>query len=279
MDHLTNDDYDKIIDLELKKKALQKEHGMVFPATPSILPVEVESTWLDYISNFEKQHKHAKKVSIYIFIGEPEYRKVSKLSPSEIKEELHELLAILKKNNIVLDALCDVDDHEMYRFITEELFYQEIDNMRMEGMMSCFTYEDFHPNAQYDIQQACEHFFTMTLGKVKDQVEDVYDLLYVDTDAYVSIEGKPVKKKKVEKSIFAFLNTFDRFEISSLDIDSIKINDEKTYALVDFRIDYKGLFDGSSFSSHYKGPGRLVLKSSPYSGWDICTVDMPGLVI
>lgn len=45
-----------------------------------------------------------------------------------------------------LDFLCDVDDAEAYRFITEELMDEEIDDIRIEGLRHCFIYEEFHPN-------------------------------------------------------------------------------------------------------------------------------------
>jgi hypothetical protein len=30
-------------------------------------------------------------------------------------------------------------------------------------MMSCFTYEEFHPNAKWDIEQAIDYFFRMNI--------------------------------------------------------------------------------------------------------------------
>ena len=53
---------------------------------------------------------------------------------------------ILNKNSIQLDTICDVEEREIYRFVTEELFSHKMDNMRIPGMMACFIYEEFHPN-------------------------------------------------------------------------------------------------------------------------------------
>ncbi|MBK6536623.1 MAG: hypothetical protein IPG09_02205 [Ignavibacteria bacterium] len=45
----------------------------------------------------------------------------------------------MEENGIVLDTLCDYEDEVIYKFITEELFREETNNIRIEGMRHCFT--------------------------------------------------------------------------------------------------------------------------------------------
>jgi hypothetical protein len=47
---------------------------------------------------------------------------------------------------------------KLYRFIAEELFFHEMNNVRVKGMVTCFIYEEFHPNAKLDIEDAYEYF-------------------------------------------------------------------------------------------------------------------------
>ena len=51
-----------------------------------------------------------------------------------------------------------VSNYELYRFITEELFLEEKDDMRVPGMMSSHIYLKFYPKTMNMIQQALENF-------------------------------------------------------------------------------------------------------------------------
>jgi hypothetical protein len=185
----------------------------------------------------------------------------------------------MNEHNIVLDTLCPVDDKELYRFITEELFFHEIDNIQVEGMMTCFTYEEFHPNAEYDICQAYDYFFRMTMGKMKNVGGKGYDLLYIDTENFTDFKGDKPGKKKVIKSMNAFLDAFDYFEVTSNEIRNITINNDKTDAKLTAEIEYKGCFKNSPESVIFKGTGEFRFKPCIYGGWDIYYIDLPGLQI
>lgn len=278
MNSKSNEYYDKKIDNELKKKELEKKHGAFFSES-SDMPLELESEWLNSIEAFEQQYENAKKITVLEFLGKPMFRKIDELKPKEIPVELERLNDVMLKGNISLSTLCPVDDKELYRFIIEELFEYEMDDVRMPGMMSCYTYEDFHPNAKYDIEHAFDYFFRYTMAKMKNYGGEGYDMLYVDTENYKDASGVSIPKKRVVDAINNFLASFDSFEIVSNEIKSIEINPEETDAVVNFNINYKGLFKKRKETFDFKGNASFKLKPSEYGGWTIYHIDLPGLKI
>jgi len=279
MENFSNDHYcDKKIDVELKKKELAEKYGAYFGQTNNISP-EFESEWLNQIEQFEQQFNKAEKIKVWEYLGKPVYRNANDIESQKISDELERLMNYMNEHNIALDTLCQVDDKELYRFITEELFFHEIDNIHIGGMMSCFTYEEFHPNAEYDIRQSYDYFFRMTFAKMENIGGSGYDLLYVDTDNYADSKGEKLDKEGVIKSINIFLDSFDYFEVISNKIKNIFINEDKTDAKLSFEIEYKGCFDNSHEFIINKGHGSFQLKPSEYGGWDIYHISLPGLRI
>src|SRR5208337_2684214 len=119
------------------------------------LPPEVEHIFLKQISKFHQLHEKAEMVKIYDFIGAPLYDHVHDLSDKEIKKELKKLLALLRKKGIVVETLGGAGDKEMYRFVTEEIFRQQIQNIRMPNWTIHMLYEEFHPSDEFDIKNQC----------------------------------------------------------------------------------------------------------------------------
>jgi len=268
-------DMDRRIDNGLKRQELEKKYGAKFGEN-SELPPDVESEWLNYIEKFEEQFENAKQITVYKKLGEPAFKAVSKLSDKELSGELERLYNIMAEGFISLDVFSDADDREIYRFITEELFQEEVDEMDLPGTWSCFIYEDFHPNATLDVEAAIEHFFLMTMGKVYDEDMKSYDLLYIDTDDYLDAEGKPIPKAEIEKRINTFLKAYDSFEILKEEISDIQINEKEDDALAIMDVGYKAWLDEGKVSETHQGKAKFKLRPSRYGGWSIYSIDMPG---
>lgn len=270
--------YDQKIDNELKKKELTEKYGAQFSQDSKISP-EMESEWLKHIEQYEDQFNKHEKIAVWQFIGKPEFKNVEEIKHYEIEQELDRITSIMNKSNVVLDTLCEVDDKELYRFITEELFLYEMDNIQVTGMTSCFIYEEFHPNAEYDIRQAFDYLLSMTMGKMDNIGGDGYDLLYIDTKNYQDANGNKLKEESVINKINNFLNSFDYFKVHLNEIISINFNEDKTSAELYFEIEYFGNYTNRKDAAVFKGNGMAKLKPSEYDGWDIYHIDLPGLVI
>ncbi|MEY3443515.1 MAG: hypothetical protein RLZZ519_1796 [Bacteroidota bacterium] len=164
-----NEDNDEIrFDNELKRLKLQMETGMTFSKTDSNLPPEIEGQFLDYISNFERAYQNAVQTTVGAFLGNPTWRPVAEISDQEMGEALDAALEILYEKNIKLNVLYDVEEREVYRFLTEELMDVEIDDMQVPGMFTNFIYEEFHPNDLEDARLQAESFLRCFLHESKE---------------------------------------------------------------------------------------------------------------
>ncbi len=278
MNNSEDDKYNRKIDNEIKKKELEEKYDAHFSRNSNI-PPDIESEWLNNIAKFEQQFENPETTSVWKYIGKPDFKKLHELKAAEINAELQRLFSAMNENDIHLETLCEVNQTELYRFITEELFIHEIEDVHISGMSSIFTYEDFHPNAELDIQHAYDYFFRATLAKMKNIGGDGYDLTYIDTKNYQNINGEKIEEEMFTNKINHFLNSFDYFKIISNEIDEISINNNKTDAQLTCNIHYKGCFNKNSEEITYQGLGLFRLKPSEYGGWNIYHMNIPGLQI
>ena len=146
-------------------------------------------------------------------------------------------------------------------------------------MMSCFTYEEFHPNATLDIEQAIDYFFRMTLGKMENFGGTGYDMLYVDTNHYEDSAGNIIEKQRVVDKINNFLDSFDLFEVVTYNVKTFDINTEQTDAKVTFTVHFNGLNENSSEAYDFRGDGCFKLKPGECGDREMYHIDLPGLTI
>ena len=148
---LTKEDELKSEIAALKMK-LGLEFGMKMDDTSSLSP-DVESQWLRNVYAFEQQFSQAKRIKVYDYIGRPVVMKYDELTPDQIRKELERVRVIMENHALELDCICQYDDAIIYKFITEELFEHEMDDMTIPGMTYHFIYEEFHPNHDYDLRE------------------------------------------------------------------------------------------------------------------------------
>lgn len=256
------DNYDDDLDSlrqenQLKRMKLRLEFGANFnlESENDDLPPEIESQFLDSVAQFERAQRQSNRVNIYDFLGQPDYRKSFEVPDNEITAELRQIIATLNRNQIELDTLCDVDERVLYEFITEELFKTETDDVRIEGMMHHFIYEEFHPNHKYDITNNCIWFFESFLD-----LESEYYITYLTKEA----ETNPWFSK-----FRAAFNSFqiDRFEITDLCFD------EET-AHVQFDTNFTCTIEGTNEIVQFSGSGKIELLYR-YDYWCIQNISLP----
>ncbi|NPD85137.1 hypothetical protein HNS38_10225 [Lentimicrobium sp. L6] len=276
MTSYSDKDDDQRIENGLKKKALEEKYGAHF-SQHSDLPPEMESDWLKHIELFEQQYAQQKTTTVFDYLEQPSYLQLSELNDAQISEELHRILTLMNEGGISLSALCEVDDKELYRFIIDELFVYEMDDMKIPGMMSCFTYEEFHPNAKWDINQAIDYFFSFTMGKHENIGGDGYDLLYIDSKNFISHKGEAIPEERLIKTINNFLKSFDSFEIIKKEMEALELNEEMTDATAYLNMEFKAIYNSGKEWMDYKGEAIFKLHPGNYGGWEIYAMDFPGL--
>ncbi len=225
---------------EIKRMKLRLEYGADFPieSTNADLSPQVESQFLDNVLDFEKAFHNSERVMVYDFIGNPEFKNSGDIPDQEISADLEQIMQLLNENQIHLDTLCEVDDRELYRFITEELFITETDNIKMDGWISHFTYEEFHPNHGYDLRNGCADFFESFL----DHESDFY-------------ANNLTNEAEANKWFDNFRQAFKSFTIKNLEITDIQFDESNAEVLFD--ISFSGVIEGSNQTENFSGLGKM----------------------
>jgi len=219
------------------------------------LPPEIMSQFLDNIMKFETAYKSPNRILMYEFLGKPAYSKVEDLSDEEITVELSRLTGIMDKCQVCLDTICEVPERELYRFITEEFFLEDKEDVHIPGMISNFIYEDFHPNHEYDIRRISYDFICSYLDK--------------DDDFYKYSLSTEAEK---EEWHLHFRQAFSSFQLNKFSITRLNFDTEE--ANVEFECNFDAAVEGSTESLHFFGNGeiRLVYK---WENWNIESVKLP----
>jgi hypothetical protein len=202
----------------LLKLKLGLEYGMQMEDTPT-LSAGIENQWLKSVYAFERQFKDAKRTKFYDYIGRPVFKKWDTLMPNEIKGELERMQTIMEANEVQLDCVCEYDDAIIYRFITEELFEHEMDDMRIPGMTCHFSYEEFHPNHDYDLRKQANDFLKTIFGKPWNEEFDSIALA-----RKVSFSGKDYDRAAMSAVIRSFQEAHDSVHIKKLAISDVVID-------------------------------------------------------
>lgn len=152
---------------EFLKMKMMLESGARFGSmSEKKLAPDIENQFLNYIMAFEKQAQERKMIKVFDKIKRPtHFKPVDEISDDNIDNAWKMLDEYLNKYGIDLGFLSPkVTARELYRFTFEELFDYEMDDMDVPGMMSCFTYDDFYPDQEYEnkrtsVDDVIEHIF------------------------------------------------------------------------------------------------------------------------
>lgn len=217
---------------ELMKLKMMAEFGGNFVANEEI-PPEVENVFLKQIMQFHKLHDPANKTTIYKFIGSPEYNAVTDLSNKQLEKELSYLLKLMGKNGVAVSCLADLPNRELYRFITEELFKLEIDDVKMKGWTTQFVYEEFHPNPLNDIKGVTQG----ALQSIFNTDVPVMDDMYAET--IKSKIGLSTDTDELREQIQQFHSQFNDIRLHEIKIPHITTDDEAGTANAVYEVSYQ----------------------------------------
>lgn len=143
---------------ELLKLKMQAEFGAMFGESSTDMTAEMEHAFLQNILAFEEQYQNRKVRKVYDLVGQPSFKPAELLTEEEIKEELKRLVLHMREKKINLHVQSKYPALVLYKFITEELFEHETDDMEAAGMTQNFIYEEFHPNHKADLEEATMRF-------------------------------------------------------------------------------------------------------------------------
>lgn len=248
---------------EIRKIKLELEKGAKFIEDPDMpaLPPEIENEFLNYVEHFEKINADSPKISVYEKIGSPVFKTASELNEDEITEALESLLEILNENSILVDSVHEVEDREMYRFLTEDIFKHEIYEMKkLEGIMTHFIYEEFYPDHVKDVIKCMNDFISNFLD-LADEEE-----LYKDDVSNLETSNQ---------WLYEFRDAYYKFELHTLNVQEVQIHDENTLeAETVFDISFDAYTASKTEKHVYKGTGKAGMQFT-LDGWKIDNISFP----
>ncbi|HMQ70816.1 MAG TPA: hypothetical protein PKC58_17705, partial [Ignavibacteria bacterium] len=234
----------------------------------SKLDPEMENQWLNYIYEFENSYKDAKRISVYEYIGKPEFRspEKEKLSQSEMSAELDRIQNIMAEKGIRLDVICKYENEEelIYKFITEELFSMEVDDMRIEGMNQHFIYEEFHPNHKYDLTNVSEDLISNIFN---NKWKTEFHGLYISKE--VEFAGRKITADDFGKLVYNFQDAFTQRKLHSKYVKEVEFDPEKCIA------DVTGFITFELDSDIIPGEFKFHFELSDYGCWIMSRIELP----
>lgn len=256
-------------EITLMKMKLGLEFGMQMQELSTLSP-DVESQWLKSVYAFEQQFAHAKKIKVYDYIGRPVVVEPDAIAPDQITKELQRVRVIMENHGLELDCICQYDDAIIYKFITEELFNHEMDDMAIPGMTYHFIYEEFHPNHDYDLREhskgLIETIFTGTWN------EQYHSMTFADK---ISMANHNYDRAGISSAITVFQDAHTEMNLKYFDIGQVTVDDKCQEAEVRGMLSASGNLRNEE-SMKYDGLCTLrFVRTHDY--WHINGLVIPGL--
>lgn len=254
---------------EQKKRFLEEQYGARFPGIPSKLTPEAEGEWLDYITEFERQFAENGQVRLREFLGNPDIRPLTAIPPEDLPAATDALIDLLIANNVEVHFDREVSDAEAYRFITEELFNEMIDNIRIDQMMHTFMYDDYHPDEAAHIRSDGEEFLNDIFTHHRKSV-----WAQLSHDMPIDFMGRQMTPDEFMQELEVFYRGISSFTSHLVQIISVEPGTPQS--LVTASVTWTGIAADRSKSVGGSGIASLRFAASSYGGWDVVGVEVPG---
>lgn len=238
--------------IQAKREQLRDEFEMQFDHMDGCLLPEAQNEWLDYILNFERQFENAPRITVRERIGNPTIQPVAEIPLYALEEAVNNLLDLLAEHGVAVDFMGEWDDLAAYRFITEELLDEEMDDIRIEGMFSHFE----ATTPEYDVQMWVEIFVTNVFWQEREHF-----LAGLEKQPLFNSQGDPISlaefARKLEM-VWARLPAEVRTFVEPI---TTQVADDEgvVTAVVTWQLN----------NEQKKVESFFRLQPSPYFGWDV----------
>jgi hypothetical protein len=213
------------VENEVIKMKLMLEHGAEFSGNESAPPLspETEHQFLQYILEVERKESMAREVTVFEIIGSPsEFPSSGLVKEDGIKDLLQRLLQRMKQHGIELTVFSpNVTPRDIYAFVTTELFAHRMLHIQMPGMVTCFIYDEFHPDYPYEnsrtaVNECLKEIFCSRDLQWVFQYEQILQL-----NAYENLSIDQFRR-----TVNAFKKRYRNIEPLVLDVTDCKLSDE-----------------------------------------------------
>ena len=254
------------------KMKLMLEKGAQINSSSGEIPPEVENEFLKYIMEFERQSENPTMITVFDRIGKPtHFKPVDAIREEEMEDALTKLRDYLIGHQIDT-AVCspNVSAKEFYRFIVEELFYMEIPDIRVPGMMKGFIYDEFHPDPVFDNEQIVVNECLLGMLSTKP----VEKLIFYRQEELQLNDHFPLSHEEFLTLIGQFKSSFD--SIDDVEITEVFCQVNEKFSFV--RGNYSFLARWGKEEMHYRGKWLVNLELDSEDGqWLIFSVQIDGI--
>ena len=203
------------IENEILRIKIKTELGGEYESDES-LPPELENEFLKNILAFEHRYSKIKMIKIADLLGNPTIVRAAKMNDAAIIKAYNDLEELLAQKNIVVEFTKPRDERFKYRFITEELFQHETDDMEVPGMTKYFNYEEFHPDHEAEITEYAIKFLADWFLRKTDAAK-----WYLD-DYFLQPDGKKFTKDEMIASFKRVFAAYISFEDCGYAMDDVQ---------------------------------------------------------
>ncbi|MBL7700434.1 MAG: hypothetical protein JNK79_19870 [Chitinophagaceae bacterium] len=265
--------FDLPLENELLILKLKAEFGTECTRGGEDMPPEVVNEFLKSVYEFEHKFREPHSlVTVYEKLGRPSFRKADTIPESHIAKELKRINEMLGQHQLELDVLGEYPDRQIYKFITEEFFYQQMDDLEMKGYIHHFCYEDFHPNYEMEIRQRSTEFltqwFSRQLGEYSWQL----------ADPFVHPDSREFSKEIILKRIRHLFDAYEKFSNCNYFIEKLTFEWDDEKQTGEGYVSGVARYDAVTESGEvirYDGPFEFYLSNSG-TWWSIFYFVFPG---
>ncbi len=255
------------IENEILRIKVKTELGGDFESDENLSP-ELENEFLKNILAFEHRYAKIKMVKIADLLGNPEVKKAAKMDDKAIAEAYTLLEELLAQKNIVVEFTRPRDARFKYRFITEELFTHETDDMLVEGMTKYFNYEEFHPDHEAEITDCTIKFLADWFLRKTDAAKWYMDDQFIQPDGQKYTKEEMIASfKKVFAAYIAFEDCGYAMEEVHFDVNTAADAVNEGMGFAEGMVKYTAVLETGEKKS-IEGPFKFYF-SRTYSRWRI----------
>lgn len=255
---------------ELLKLKLQAQFGAKL-GEGETLPPDIENEFLKNIYAFEQNLGDYKPIKVIELLGSPDFRKASSLTNEALKKEYDRLIELMTQKAIAVDFIRPREERFMYKFITEELFDHKMGNS-MPGMITHFTYEEFHPDHELDIRNRTDDFLRDWFRKEFNEFSSELGNQFILANGQLLTRDETLAKIQ---NLFDCYTSFANCQVAMKEV-KFQWNEESQTGMghAEGGVRYDAVSEtGETF--HFEGPFKLYL-SNEDGWWSIFYFVFPG---
>ncbi len=252
------------------KMKLMLERGAYMGGENEELPADIENQFLNNVMAFEKQFEERKTIKLFDKIKRPQHFKpVADISDKEIEEAYNSLLEYLNEHSIDFSVCSpNIPVRELYRFITEELFEHDMDDLDLPGWTTNFIYDEFHPDPVYDNSRLVRQNLLYDIFRKK---ELFHDLDYAK-EGFVFNNRQYDEFSAYKERISRFKSLFDEIELLESDVSHCQVGE----TVCEVKGSYKAIAKVGKDEMIYEGDFKVDLVLSDLGYWDMKRIVING---